>query len=116
MMSEKNAIKFVCRECGGNELGYQKYVKYVMPVTIKENDCIEYGQSVFDEDDYLCAGNGFVCMKCGNLIIFCGLRIETEQDLLDDLKMDPELHEQQQKNYEKFMTAPSNEQECWDEF
>jgi F0F1-type ATP synthase epsilon subunit len=110
-MVTSNGIKFECRQCGGNELGYQKYAKCMTPVSLLENGHVEYNQSIIDEDDYLAILNGFACRSCGSLIEHCGLRIQTEKELIDYLSMDHDVRQQQQSEYEEHMSAQSDEQE-----
>ena len=105
------SLEFECRECGSNKLAYQKYVKGVAPVTIKDNGHTEYGLSSIDEDDCLAVSNGFCCGNCGCLIEHCGFRFETEQELLDYLTMAPELRNQQQREYEEQLVAVANAQD-----
>ena len=62
--SKNEKVKFECRECGSNHLGYQKYVKCITPVSLQDNSQMEYGLSEIDEDDYLWTDNCFVCMDC----------------------------------------------------
>ena len=80
-MKVKSKVKFECRECGSHGLGYQKYVKCLTPVAMTDNGQMEYGQSVFDEDDYLCADSGYICLNCETFVEHCGYRFETEKDL-----------------------------------
>ena len=87
-MSYKD-LQFTCPKCGADKLSYQKYVKCVTPVSLQENGHIEYGQSIIDEDDCLAALNGFACRKCGVMIEHCGVRLQTEKELLDYLRMEP---------------------------
>ena len=117
----KKNVNFKCRYCGSNELGYQKFVKCTIPVSLQENGQTEYSQSKIDEDDYLWTGNGVCCVNCGHFIEFCGCRIETEQDLLDYLTIDPADREQQEKEHEEIITAQIDAQEqqvteSWEEF
>ena len=88
-MCEKKDLQFTCRECGSDKLSYLKYVKCITPVSINKNGHIEYGQSIIDEDDYLATLNGFACKSCGSLIEHCGVRMESERQLVDYLTMDP---------------------------
>jgi len=111
-MNAKKSIKFVCRECSGNELGYQKYVKCITPVTIQEDGQMEYKSSIFDEDDYLAVSNGFCCKGCGHLLEHCGFRMETEKDIFNYFTMDPELREQEQQEYDEQLAVMLDEQEC----
>ncbi len=104
-MCEKKKLQFECRECGAHELSYQKYVKCITPVSLQENGHVEYNQSIFDEDDYLATLNGFVCRSCGSLVEHCGVRMETEKQLVDYLTMDPQVREQQQSEYDELLDA-----------
>ena len=104
-MKVKSKIKFECRECGSHELGYQKYVKCLTPVSINDNGQMEYGLSEIDEDDYLCADNCFICMNCKGTIEHGGYRFEIEKDLLNYLTMDPDVRENEQQDYIKNLTA-----------
>ncbi len=113
-MCEKKDLQFTCRECGTHELGYQKYAKCIAPVSLQENGHTEYGQSIFDEDNYLTILNGFICKVCGTLIEHCGFRIQTEKELIDYLSMDPDVRQQQQQEYEELMSDQSyQERDAW---
>ena len=70
-----------------------------------------YKSSLIDEDDYLAVSNGFCCNDCGDLIEHCGVNIEVEKDLLDYFATDPELLEQQEKDYEAHIDAQASTQE-----
>ena len=104
-MSVKNMVKFECRECGSNGLGYQKYVKCLTPVTIKDDGQMEYGLSEIDEDDYLYAENCFICMNCKGTVEHCGYKFETERELFNYLTIDPEVRDREQQKYLKNLTA-----------
>ncbi len=113
-MNEKKKLQFTCRECGAHELGYQKHTKCMTPVSLSENGHMEYGQSIFDEDDYLTILNGFACTSCGSLIEHCGIRIQTEKELIDYLSMDPDVRQQQQSEYEELLSDQSyQERDAW---
>ncbi|MFH1615756.1 MAG: hypothetical protein ABIG61_11835, partial [Planctomycetota bacterium] len=86
-------IKFQCSECGSKNLGYKKFVKCITPVSLQENGQLEYKLSEIDEDDYLATSNGFVCMDCGSFIEHRGCKMETEQELLSYLTMNPKVRE-----------------------
>lgn len=110
-MSSNKSVKFECRECGGGELGYQKYVKCITPVMIKDDNNLEYGQSIIDEDDYLATLNGFSCSACKTLIEHCGVRVETERQLIGYLSMEPFDRQHQQQEYEELLDAQIYAQE-----
>lgn len=106
--------KFECKSCGSDELGYQKHTKCMTPVSLSENGLGEYGQSIFDEDDYLTILNGFACTSCGSLIEHCSFRIQTEKELIDYLSMDPDVRQQQQSEYEELLSDQSyQERDAW---
>ena len=104
-MCDDKKLQFTCQECGAHELGYQKYAKCIAPVSLKENGGVEYGCSEIDENDYLCAEDGFICMNCEAFVEHCGWRIETENQLIDYLTMDPQVREQEEKEYEGYVDA-----------
>jgi hypothetical protein len=108
---QQNELQFTCQKCGDHELSYQKYAKCLTPVTVKNNNNLEYSQSMIDEDDYLAIQNGFACRSCGSLIEHCGVRMETEKQLIDYLTMEPFGRQRQQQEYEELMIAESDEQE-----
>lgn len=110
-MCTKKSLKFTCSECGSDQLAYQKYVKCSTPVVLHENGNIEYGQSKFDEDDYLCADNHFICMDCGASVEHCGWRFETEKQLIDYLTMDPDVRNKEETEYSEHIDAQINAQE-----
>lgn len=98
-MDSQRKIEFKCRECGSSELGYQKYVKCLTPVSIKDNGPMEYGLSEIDEDDSLSAEHGFVCMNCKCRVEHCGFQFETEQQLFYYLEIGPEDRARQHQDY-----------------
>jgi len=108
-MFSKKKVSFECRECGSNELGYQKYVKCVMPVLIKDDGQMEYSLSKIDEDDYLITENSFICMNCKGSVKHCGCEFETESDLLDYLVIDPVVRDKDQQEYEENLAAMMDE-------
>jgi len=110
-MCDNKKLQFTCRDCGAHELGYQKYAKCIAPVTLQENDHMEYGHSEIDEDDYLCAEDGFICLNCKALVEHCGWRVETEKQLIDYLTMDREVREKEEKEYGELMSAQIDAQE-----
>ena len=104
-MCEKKQLQFTCQKCGAHDLSYQKYAKCITPVSLQKNGHIEYGQSIIDEDDYLATLNGFACKSCGSLVEHCGVRMESERQLVDYLTMDPSDRQQQQQEYEELVDA-----------
>ena len=104
-------LKFECRKCGSHELGHQKYVKCVMPVSVKEDGLMEYGPSEIDEDDYLAPLSGFACKSCGRLIEHSGVRLETEKQLIDYLAMEPFSRQRQQQQHQELIDAQIYAQE-----
>ena len=111
----KKTLNFECCECGSHELGYQKYARCITPVTLKDDDHIEYGQSKIYEDDFIIQENAFVCMDCEGFVEHLGFRMETEQDLLAYLNIDPSVSDEQQAEYEQHMSAVAEEQELRDD-
>ena len=110
-MSVFKDLKFECRKCGSHELGHQKYVKCVTPVSVREDGPMEYGPSEIDEDDYLAPLSGFACKSCGRLIEHCGIRLETEKQLIDYLTMEPFDRQHQQQEYAEILDAQMYAQE-----
>lgn len=110
-MSSIENVRFTCQKCGADKLSYQKYAKCKTPVLLQENGHIEYGQSVIDEDDYLATLNGFSCSACETLIEHCGVRVETEKELLDYLSMEPFDRQHQQQEYDEILGAQISAQE-----
>lgn len=96
---------FKCRDCGSTNLGYQKWVEAVMPVQIHEDGHIEYHQAVIDEDNDLGGVCGFICMDCKDELSFCGCRIQTEEELISYLTLDPADREEQEKEYQETLEA-----------
>ncbi len=92
-------FRFECQICGGDELGYQKYVKCITPVSLQDNGHMEYAPSLFDEDDYIFGDNTFICMSCKAYIVHCGYLMESEKDLLDYLGLDPDVRMKQQQEH-----------------
>jgi len=103
-MSNNKNVEFTCRECGAHELGYQKYAKCTNPVFLQENGNMEYGISQYDEDDYLCADDCFICLNCKSFVEYCGFRIETEKQLLDYLAMAPQIREKEEMEHKALMS------------
>ena len=110
-MCNNENLEFTCQKCGADKLSYQKYVKCTTPVSLLENSNVEYGQSIIDEDDYLATLNGFACKSCGGFIKHCGVRMESERQLVDYLTMDPSGRKQQQQEYEELIEAQIYAQE-----
>ena len=107
----KNEIKYECRECGGSNLEYEKYVKCVLPVENDENGHITYGPSVIDEDDTVPASYGFQCRDCKHSVWHCDFHIRTEEELLSYLNMDPAVRQEQEQDYIAMIDAEIQEQE-----
>ncbi|MBW8017947.1 MAG: hypothetical protein FVQ82_17390 [Planctomycetes bacterium] len=110
-MSNKKELQFTCQKCGGKELGYQKFVKCLVPVTIKDDNNMEYGLSIIHEDDYLAILNSFACGSCGSIIEHCGIRMETEKQLIDYLTMEPFDRLHQQQDHQELIDAQIDAQE-----
>lgn len=110
-MVSMNELQFTCRKCGSHRLGFQKYVKCVSPVFLRGDGFVKYGISEFNEDDYLCTLDGFICMECKALIEHCGCRLETEPELNAYLSLDPMVREQQQREYDEMEVQMAEEQE-----
>lgn len=110
-MTDEKKLQFTCRKCGAHELGYQKYAKCIAPVSLQENGHMEYGPSEIDEDDYLCAEDGFICLNCKALVEHCGWRVETEKQLIDYLTMDPDVREKEEAEYGDCIDAEIHDQE-----
>jgi hypothetical protein len=92
-------IKFVCNNCGSSNLSYQKYVKCVTPVEIKEDETVVYRSSAIDEDDSLGVECRFCCANCGTTIYHRGDPLETEGDLLHYLSMSEDERKRQNDKY-----------------
>ena len=103
--------KFKCQKCGSKNLGLQKYVRCVTPVGTQKDSHIEYGLSKFDENDYLATENGFICLNCNAFIEHCGCKMETEDDLINYLKLSPKDRDKQQQVYDDFVIFSSNEED-----
>lgn len=78
---------FNCFKCGGSELSYQKYVKYVDKVIIHPDDHIEHHQQKIDETDVIGAEHYYICACCGMPPMFRGDYITTEDELVEYLGM-----------------------------
>ncbi len=110
-MLENKELQFTCQKCGDHELSYQKYVKCVMPVSIMDDNNLEYDLSITDEVDCLAIMNGFACGSCGSLVEHRGIRMETEKELIDYLTMDPGVREKEQAEYDQLIDAQIEAQE-----
>jgi len=109
---EYKQLQFTCQKCGANDLCYVKYVKCTIPVSLPpESGHVEYGQSIINEDDSLATLNGFACQSCGLLVEHCGVRLETEKQLIDYLKMEPFDRLHQQQDYKELLDAQMSAQE-----
>jgi len=104
-------LEFTCQQCGAKELSYQKYAKCITPVSLRKEGHMEYGQSTFDEDDYLATLNGFACRSCGTIIEHCGCRLETEKQLRNYLAIEPYDRLHQQQEYEELLDIQMYAQE-----
>ncbi len=88
--------RFVCKQCGSEQLSYKKYAKCITQVEMHADGRMEYLASVTDEDDFLATENGFICYDCGTFVEHFGCRMETEQHLRSYWSMSPELRKQQE--------------------
>ena len=104
-------LQFTCVKCGSHELGYQKYVKCIAPVKLQQNGHVEYGLSEFDEDDYICADDYFMCLNCGKAVEHCGWEMKTEKELIDYLNIDPNIRKKEEKEHEEYIAAVISDQE-----
>lgn len=102
-MAEKSSMKFECKKCGSNRLGYQKGVLCVSPVAIQSDNHVKYGQFKMGEDEDICFENSFLCMDCNSLVSHCSGRMETEKQLLDYLSMDHDVRDKERAEYEEFL-------------
>ena len=102
---------FQCEKCGCHQLRYQKYVLCQSLVYLNPNGFISYGRANVNEDNEAVGLSGYVCANCGHRLYHCGLRIETEEQLVSLLIMDPEIREQQEKDYENYIKAQISAQE-----
>ena len=98
-------VNFICKECGSTKLAYQKYVKSVVPVDLKEDGNLYYSHSSFNEDDYLGVSYGYCCSDCGHLIEHCGCHVDNENALLIYLTMDAQIQQQQELDYEAYIDS-----------
>ena len=102
---------FNCRRCGKHNLAYEKYVKCVEPVNIKNDGHIEYAAAIIDQDNALGAEFGYVCADCGHLVYHCGRRIETEKELIDYLTAPPDKLAEEERLFEAYEKEVAAEQE-----
>ena len=98
-MSNQIKVEFTCSECGGHKLGYQKYIRWTVPVTIQKNGHVQYYEPEVDENDSADDEKGFYCVGCGELVTHCWHRMVTEEDLLFYLNMSPEEREEQERQF-----------------
>ncbi|MHB9070252.1 MAG: hypothetical protein ACYC54_07765 [Sedimentisphaerales bacterium] len=103
--------KFICKKCGSNKLGYQKYIKCITPAHIHPDSHIEYELSTFEENDYLATENGFICLNCNTLVEHCGCRMIDEDDVVDYLRIPPVDRDRDQQEYDEFEILSSNEED-----
>ncbi|AQQ71189.1 hypothetical protein SMSP2_01555 [Limihaloglobus sulfuriphilus] len=114
---EKNIHQriFICPKCGSNKLGYQNYVKSVMPIIIDDAGQVSYEQPVVDHDDHVPAEFGYICQKCGNKISHAGEWLETESELIHYLNLSQEQLDREQKQFEVYIEEQAQEQKDRDE-
>lgn len=110
-MAEKSSMKFECKKCGSNRLGYQKGVLCISPVVIQSDNHVKYGQFKMGEDDYLISQNGFICMDCNIFVSHCSGRMATEKQLLDYLSMDHVVRDKEWAEYEYYLKTQIEAQE-----
>ncbi len=110
-------IKFQCNKCGSSKIGHQKWVGSCSPIKIHNNGHIEYEQAEIDEDDELRGVGGYICQDCGQELYFCGCQIQTEDELISYLSLDPDKRQEQEKFYQESEeeTARHEEQRQQDE-
>lgn len=99
---------FNCIGCGGNKLGYQKYIKSVMLVDIHSNGNISYGEPVIDYDDDIPVSQGYVCRDCGCQVYHTGEWLSTEQEIQGYLSASPETLEEQQMWFDEYLDEQAN--------
>lgn len=92
---------YTCQHCGSMDLGYQKYVRCLIPVSLEGRD-IEYGLSIVDEDKFLSILFGFTCLACGRLVEHCGHVFETENDFIDYLSTPHEQLAEERRLYDAY--------------
>ena len=78
-------MKFKCEHCGSDRLGYQSYVRCVIPVEEdQEGNCI-YSEPEYDEVSHSDLPQGYCCRDCGRLLSLYGVPVQTESDLYNYL-------------------------------
>jgi len=93
--------QFTCQHCKSKKLAYRTYAKSTWPIQILEDGTLYHQEPVIDMDDFLPAEFGFCCGDCGQLIVFCGQNLETEQDLINYLSLSVDHRNQLQSEYDE---------------
>ena len=110
-------FNFTCYNCGSSKFGYQKWISSCLPVTIHDNNHMEYEEAIVNEDNELDGADWFICMDCGYELHLYGHRIQTEHDLESYLSMAPDEQKEQERLYQESEeeTARNEEQREQDE-
>jgi hypothetical protein len=78
----KMSNKFICKECGCEELVFTIYAKCLIPVLIREDGNLEYLEPIVNSDDYMDNTDYFCCYDCGSHVGDSTNCLHTEQELL----------------------------------
>ena len=106
--------KFKCAKCGSRELAYQKYAKCVSHINVENGNCI-YEEGQVDENDYLPVEFGYICGKCGLPLRHAGRWLQSEHDLARYLTADPGILAEEERLYEAYAIAMSEEEDTKEE-
>lgn len=74
-------IEFVCQHCGSYRLGYQSYVRCIVPVEENQNGNYIYAEPKYDDIPHIDLPMGFCCLDCGRLLSIYGVPVQCESDL-----------------------------------
>jgi hypothetical protein len=98
-MIKKQLFKFNCVKCGSSKLLLEQYVRRTAP-TLVHDDALEYLEPTIHDNDTLDGYDGYQCADCGARIYDCGHDISNEYDLINLLRIPPDIRAQQEKAWE----------------
>lgn len=109
-MRRERLNEFSCIKCRSNKIIFRKYIKCLEFVDVQANGNIVHQVPVFDDKDAIDHISGYCCAECLTKIEHCGFSVQTKDDLLDYLKLDPVVRKQQQDEYDVMEAAICEEE------
>jgi hypothetical protein len=89
---------------------YKQYVKCLEPVEVQANGNIVHQAPTYDDKDAIDHLSGYCCAECLTKIEHCGFPVQTTDELLDYLMLDPVVRKQQQDEYDALEAARCDEE------